>query len=165
MLGIALALTAATAWGSYILLNRSVGQRLPGLEGTAIASIVTAGVWLPIAVVWFADHLMTPRALLLAVGCAILSSVVPYVADLQALRRISAGTFGALTSINPVFAALIGLLLLGQSLDAHAWAGIGLIVSSNMLVGRGRGQRPSAMVAAQPPQGACSHEPSPPPQG
>lgn len=138
--GIALGLTAATAWGSYILLNRSVGQRLPGVQGTAIASVVAAAAWTPIAVGWFANHPPTPTAAVLAIGCGLLSSAVPLVADLQALRRIRAGAFGALTSINPVFAALAGLALLGQQLDLHAWVGIGLIVASNVAVSvRGRG--------------------------
>lgn len=63
-----------------------------------------------------------------------LSSLVPHVADLLALRRIPAGVFGTLTSINPVFAALAGLLLLGQGLELHAWIGIALIVTANVLV-------------------------------
>src|SRR5262249_17376185 len=33
-IGVTLALLAATAWGSYVLLNRTIGQRLPGLQGT-----------------------------------------------------------------------------------------------------------------------------------
>ncbi|HET6859734.1 MAG TPA: EamA family transporter, partial [Streptomyces sp.] len=37
-LGIGLALTAAVCWGCYILLNRTVGRRLPGLEGSAAAA-------------------------------------------------------------------------------------------------------------------------------
>lgn len=134
VLGIALALTAATAWGCYILLNRSVGQRLPGLQGTAIASAVTVGFWLPVAVVVLARSSVTPAVLLLAITCGVLSSLVPYVADLLALRRIPAGVFGTLTSINPVFAALAGLVLLGQGLELHAWIGIGLIVTANVLV-------------------------------
>ena len=69
ILGIALALTAAVAWGSYILLNRAVGQRLPGLEGTAVASAVTAAVWLPIALTWFWTHTPTPTTLLPAAAC------------------------------------------------------------------------------------------------
>ena len=48
------------AWGSYILLNRTLGPRLPGLHGTAVASLVTAAVWTPITVAWFAVH--TPPA-------------------------------------------------------------------------------------------------------
>ena len=45
VIGIALALLAAAAWGCYILLNRTLGQRLPGLHGTAVASLVTAATW------------------------------------------------------------------------------------------------------------------------
>jgi inner membrane transporter RhtA len=134
VLGIALALTAAVAWGCYILLNRAVGQRLPGLQGTAVASAVTAAVWLPIAAVWFSAHTPTPGALLLATACGLLSSIAPYVADLQALRRVPAAVFGTFTSINPVWAALAGWLVLAQTLRANEWVGIGLIVASNAVV-------------------------------
>ena len=41
---------------------------------------------------------------------------VPMVADLLALRRVPAGFFGVFMSVNPVFAALTGLVVLGQSL-------------------------------------------------
>jgi inner membrane transporter RhtA len=134
ILGVTLALLAATAWGSYILLNRSVGQRLPGLHGTAVAGLVTAAGWTPIAVVWFACHTPTLAAIALAIGCGLMSSIVPYVADLLALRRVLTQLFGTITSINPVWAALAGWLLLDQALDLHEWLGIGLIVISNVAV-------------------------------
>ena len=132
--GVGLALLAAIAWGSYVLLNRAVGQRLPGLQGTAVASVVTAGVWFPIAVVWFASHAPTAAGLGLAVACGLMSSMVPYVADLLALRQVPAHMYGSFTSINPVWAALAGWLVLGQALDLNQWLGIGLIVASNVAV-------------------------------
>lgn len=134
VLGIALALLAAVAWGSYILLNRVLGQRLPGLQGTAIASLVTAMIWVPIAAVWFAAHAPTTAAIALAVACGLMSSIVPYVADLLALRRVPAQMFGTVTSVHPVWAALAGWLLLHQELELNEWAGIALIVLSNVVV-------------------------------
>lgn len=134
VLGVALALVAAAAWAAYILLNRSIGQQLPGLQGTAVASIVTAGVWLPIALAWFASHHPTPSALALAAACGILSSIAPYVADLQALRRVPTAVFGTFTSTNPVWAALAGWLVLHQTLHLHESVGVALIVVSNVLV-------------------------------
>ena len=134
IVGIALALLAATAWGCYILLNRALGQRLPGLHGTAVAGLVTAAAWTPIAVVWFAVHIPTVAALVLAVGCGLLSSIVPYVADLLALRRVPTPMFSTFTSINPVWAALAGWLLLHQALDLTECVGIGLIVISNVAI-------------------------------
>jgi len=134
VLGVTLALLAATAWGCYILLNRALGQRLPGLHGTAAASLVSAAAWAPLATAWFAFHAPSAAALALALACAVLASVVPYVCDLLALRRIPAPTFGTLTSANPVWAALAGWLLLHQALAPHEWTGIGLIVLSNSVV-------------------------------
>lgn len=134
LIGIALALLAALAWGSYILLNRTLGQRLPGLQGTAVASLVTAAAWTPIAVTWFAFHAPTAAAIALAVACGLMSSIAPYVADLLALRRVPAQMFGTFTSINPVWAALAGWLVLHQALDLNEWIGIGLIVISNVAI-------------------------------
>lgn len=134
LLGVSLALIAAGAWAAYILLNRNLGQRLPGLQGTAAASTVTAALWLPIGAAWFLFHPPTLTALLLAVACGVLASALPYAVDLLALRRVPAALFGTLTSVNPVFAALIGWLVLQQGLVAVEWAGIGLIVAGNVVV-------------------------------
>jgi len=45
---------------------------------------------------------------------ALLSSVIPYTLDLEALRRIPARVFGILMSLEPAMAALIGLIVLGS---------------------------------------------------
>ncbi len=134
VVGIGAALVAAAAWAGYILVNRSVGHRLPGLTGTAAASVVTAVAWVPIAVVWFSFHAPTLTAILLACVCGILSSTIPYAADLLALRRLPAGAFSTLSSFHPVAAAFAGWILLGQALALNEWIGIGLIVASNALV-------------------------------
>lgn len=134
VIGIALGLIAAVAWGAYILLNRSIGQRLPGLHGTALASAVTAGLWVPVAAVWFTVHPPALVAVLLAAACGILSSIVPYVTDIGALRRIPAPIFGTISSVSPVWAALVGWLILHQALAPNEWIGIALIVVGNALV-------------------------------
>lgn len=147
LLGISLALVAAGCWGCYILLNRSLGQRLPGLQGTAVASLLTGAIWVPIAGVWFAFHPPTIGALLLATACGVLASTIPYAADMLILRRVPAALFGALSSIAPVWAAVIGWLMLGQGLNAAEITGIALIVASNVVVStwgsriRGRASR------------------------
>ncbi|MGG5752698.1 EamA family transporter [Zafaria sp. Z1313] len=132
--GIALGLLAAAAWACYILLNRTLGERLPGLQGTAVASLVTAAAWVPVAAAWFAARPPTPEALALAAACGVLSSLTPAVADLLALRRIPAPVFGALSSTGPVFAAVAGWLVLHQALAVNEWAGIAVIVLCNAAI-------------------------------
>lgn len=60
-----------------------------------------------------------------------LSSAVPCLADLFTLRRVPARAFGLFMSVNPVLAAVVGQLGLGESLGALEWASIGAIVAAN----------------------------------
>jgi len=48
-----------------------------------------------------------------------------------ALRRVPARFFGVFMSVNPVFAALAGLVILGQSLGLADWLAISVIVAVN----------------------------------
>ncbi|MFI2360533.1 EamA family transporter [Streptomyces anulatus] len=130
-LGIGLALLAAACWACYILLNRTVGARLPGLEGSAAAAAVSAVLYLPVGawVLW--HHPPTPAALGCALTAGVLSSAVPFLADLLALRCVPAHFFGVFMSVNPVFAALVGFAVLGQRLDVLAWLAIAVIVAAN----------------------------------
>jgi inner membrane transporter RhtA len=130
-LGIGLALTAACSWAAYILLNRTVGRRVPGVQGTAAATGVSAALFLPIAAIIFLTNPPDALAVLCAVGAGVLASVVPYIADLITLRRVPASLFGLMMSINPVFAAIIGAVALHESLGPFEWTGIILIVGAN----------------------------------
>lgn len=130
-LGIGLGLIAACSWAAYILLNRTIGHRIPGVQGTATATGISAALFLPIGA-WI---LVTTRpealTVLYAVGSGVLASTIPFVADLIALRRVPANLFGILMSINPVLAALIGATLLHEHLGTPEWVGIALIVTAN----------------------------------
>lgn len=130
--GIGYALIAAASWAAYILLNRTVGVRVPGIEGTAVAAGLSALAFAPIA--WLIILKARPDAavLLYAVAAGVLASVVPYVADLVALRRIPTNLFGILMSSNPVFAAVIGAIALRQFLSTAEVLGIALIVIANL---------------------------------
>jgi inner membrane transporter RhtA len=130
-LGIGLALLAALCWAAYILINRTVGRRVPGVQGSAAAGAVSALAYVPIGIVVLLAHPPTPAALACATAAGLLSSAVPFVADLLALRRVPAHFFGLFMSVNPVFAAGVGAVVLGEALAALDWLGIALVVAAN----------------------------------
>jgi inner membrane transporter RhtA len=130
-LGITLALVAAGCWASYILLNRVIGRRLPGAEGSAAAAGLSALAYIPIGIVTLLRHPPTAGTLGYAAAAGVLSSAVPFLADLIALRRVPTRFFGVFMSVNPVLAALVGLVILGQSLGWAQWLAIVTIVTAN----------------------------------
>jgi inner membrane transporter RhtA len=131
VLGIGLALTAALCWAGYILLNRTLGQRVPGVEGSAVARALSALVYAPIGIATLLAHPPTATALACAAAAGVLSSVVPFLPDLLALRRVPAHSFGIFMSVSPLLAATVGAIVLGETLDLLDWMAIGLIVTAN----------------------------------
>ena len=128
--GIGLALLAAACWAGYILTNRVVGARLPGSQGPAAAAL-SALLYVPVGIWVLTSHPVTAAALGRAATAGLPCSAVPMVADLLALRRVPARFFGVFMSVNPVFAALTGLVVLGQSLAIADWLAIAAIVTAN----------------------------------
>ncbi|WP_215909693.1 EamA family transporter [Streptacidiphilus fuscans] len=130
-LGIGLGLLAAACWASYILLNRTLGQRVPGAQGSAAAALVSALLYVPVGAVVLVHHHASGGALARAGVAGVLASAVPFLADLFALRRVPTRFFGLFMSVNPVFAALVGLVVLGQSLGWVECVAIAAIVAAN----------------------------------
>jgi hypothetical protein len=87
--------------------------------------------YLPVLAVLVATDRLNGAPLLYAITAGVLASVVPYAADLTALRYVPQQLFGVFMSVNPVIAALAGMVLLKQVLDLHEWAGILVVVAAN----------------------------------
>ncbi|WP_235940900.1 EamA family transporter [Paramicrobacterium fandaimingii] len=131
--GIGFALLAAVCWAGYILLNRSVGARVPGLQGSAAAAALSGLIYLPVGCVALWLNPPTLGAMLCALAAGVLSSAVPFLTDLLALRRVPARFFGIFMSVNPVFASVIGMLVLDQQLDVASWLAVVAIVAANTI--------------------------------
>ena len=133
LLGVAIGLLSACCWAGYILLNRIVGARLPGLQGTALATTISATGYLPVLAVLVVTGRLTPAALGYAAAAGTLASVVPYSLDLIVLRTVRPQVFGIVMSAHPVLAAVAGMVILDQVLARHEWAGILVIVVANIV--------------------------------
>jgi len=129
--GVVLALVAGAFWAGYILANARVSGQVPGMGGLAAAMAIAALVVAPSgsgAVALVAD----PHLIVLAVGTALLASVVPYTLELAALRRLPARAFSILLSLEPAVACLAGWLLLSQTLTGVQAAAVAVVVIASV---------------------------------
>jgi inner membrane transporter RhtA len=129
--GVALALLAGAFWAAYILISVRVGEAFPGGSGLALAMVVATLPLAPIGIAEAGSELWVPSILLVGAGVGIMSSAIPYTLELEALRRMPAGVFGVLMSLEPGVAALAGFLLLGEGLVAREIAAISLVVAAS----------------------------------
>jgi inner membrane transporter RhtA len=126
--GIAFGLVAAACWAAYILLSRATGRRFSGASGLVIAMVVAAAITTAPAIATAGPALVHPSLIAEGLAVGLLSSVIPYRLELEALRRVRAGVFGIWMSLEPAVAALVGLLVLSESLLARQWVAIAFVI-------------------------------------
>jgi len=130
--GVLFALLAGGAWAAYILLSAGTGRRWPGLDGLAVASVVATLPLTPYAVQAGGDTLLEPEVLALGAAVGLLSSVIPYSLELNALRTLRPSVFGILMSLEPAAAALAGLILLGEVLSPVQLLAMACVVAASI---------------------------------
>lgn len=129
--GVLLALGAGAFWAIYILFGKKSGQ-VHGQQAAAIGIIIGTIAVAPFGMMQIGPALTQPSILALGAAVAILSSAIPYVLEMFALRSLAPNTFGTLVSVEPAIGALMGLALLGEMLPPIQWLAIGLVICASV---------------------------------
>jgi inner membrane transporter RhtA len=131
LVGILFALAAGVFWGLYILVGAALGRHTTEGNGLALGMAIAALIAVPFGVADSGTALLQPWVLVAGLGVALLSSVIPYTLDLEALRRIPPRVFGILMSLEPAMAALVGLIVLQESLHWLQWTAVLCVVAAS----------------------------------
>jgi inner membrane transporter RhtA len=148
--GLALAFAAGACWAAYILLSARLGALVPGTGGLAVSLGVGTLLVLPFGAGEAAGVRDRPVLLVACAAVAVLSSVLPYGLEINALRHLPTRVFGILMSLDPAAAALAGLVLLGQRLSVRAIVALVLVSLASLAVTL---RRPDPTAAEENPQG------------
>src|ERR1700683_778477 len=155
--GLVFALAAGVCWAAYILLTQHVGDHVTGLAGLAVSMPVAGAIALLAAGPSLSR--VTWPLLAIMLGLAALHPVIPFRLEFLALRRLTAGAFGTLMSLEPAIAIIAGLLVLRQVPGASAAAGIVLVVIAGIAATRSGGREP----VSEDHRASDSHLPPRPP--
>lgn len=150
-IGIGFALIAAAFWAFYIRASAHAGAVIPGRGALAVAFVLASVLMLPFGVPAAVVAATDPMLVLLAIGTALLGSVIPYTLEFSALRLLPQRVFGILLSLEPATATLAGWLLLGQKASPLRLAAIALVIAASVGVSLVRPRRriePAAAVAS-----------------
>jgi inner membrane transporter RhtA len=130
--GLLLALAAGVFWAAYIVIGKRLGATWRLAQGLTLAMALAAVLVAPLGLLAGGANLVDPRLFALALAVAILASVVPYVLELAALRRLRTSTFGILMSLGPAVAALCGAVFLSQALGPLELLAIVCVVAASI---------------------------------
>jgi inner membrane transporter RhtA len=89
---------------------------------------------------------MTWQLVLIGFGLALLLPVIPFSLEYLALRRLDAGVFGTLMSLEPALALVVGWIFLSQSPGLLQAVGIASVIAAG--IGAERAARPQVKELA-----------------
>jgi len=129
-LGFALAFANAALFALYIVLAHRVSRepRLGGIDGLAVAMLVALVVVTPIGGTSVVGSLLSPTAIAAGIGVGVTSSVIPYVCDQLAMRKMARATYALAVSLLPATATVIGIVVLAQIPTVRDTLGVCLVV-------------------------------------
>ena len=130
-LGVALAFANAVLFAVYIVLAHRAARHdeLSGIDGLAISMLAAAVFVTPLGGWEVVPALGDPVALLAGIGVGVCSSVVPYVSDQFAMRRLPRATYALMVSLLPATATVIGVAVLAQVPSVAEVAGVALVIA------------------------------------
>jgi inner membrane transporter RhtA len=129
--GVVLAFANAILFAVYIVLAHRVARYpgMGGIDGLGASMLIAAVVITPIGGWQVVPALPDPTALAAGVGVGVCSSVIPYVTDQLAMRRLARATYALMVSLLPATATVIGIAVLGQIPSAVEVLGIALVIA------------------------------------
>jgi inner membrane transporter RhtA len=127
--GVGLALAAGAGWASFVLISPRVSRAVGG-AGLALGMLVAGLFTLPFGLVAGGLERLDPGLLAGALAVGILSTALPLSLEFEALTRMTARAYGVMVTLEPVVAALVGAIVLGQALPPAALLAIACVTGA-----------------------------------
>ncbi|MEB3767222.1 EamA family transporter [Acinetobacter sp. MD2] len=132
LFGVALAVLAGACWAFYILS----GQKSSGISGqhtVCLGMFVGSCILMPIALgLGMPSQVLDLPYALYFILLALLASALPFSFEMVALKHLSPLSFGTLMSLEPVMAALSGILFLSEHLLWTQWLALAMIILASL---------------------------------
>jgi inner membrane transporter RhtA len=130
-LGFAFAFGNCVLFMVYVVLGHRIANTSEGdgIDRLGAAMLIAAVVATPIGLGGALPAFSHPLLLAAGAGVGVCSSVIPYVTDQLAMARLPRATFALMLALLPVFATIIGAVVLRQLPTPQDIAGIALVTA------------------------------------
>jgi inner membrane transporter RhtA len=128
-LGFVFAFANCVLFMVYVMLGHRIAGQQQAVDQLGAAMLIAAVAATPIGFAPALRAFTHPVLLAAGAGVGVCSSVIPYVTDQLAMARLPRATFALMLALLPVFATIIGAIVLGQLPTPLDIAGIALVTA------------------------------------
>lgn len=139
--GISLSLGAGLLFSFYALFNKEVLRKADAVPAVAVIFSVGAIMLLPFLFLFETEGLFTRQGIATTVYLGIVTTSVAYILFSYGLKRIPSSSAVTLSLAEPLTAAILSVLIVGERLNSTSWMGIALLLGGILVLTLSGGKR------------------------
>ncbi|TKV28828.1 EamA family transporter [Arthrobacter sp. NamB2] len=133
-MGVVFAVVSGCCYGAYTVSAKRFINTGIAPTATIAITLVIGGMLLAPLIVWRSEHLLEPNTLLFVAWIGVIGTAAAYLLFGRGLNLISATVAGTLSLVEPLTAALLGVLVLGESMTPFMMLGSVLLLTGILVI-------------------------------
>jgi DME family drug/metabolite transporter len=137
VIGVILALGAGLSFAVYTIVSKELVQQYSPISVVAVVFSLSALMLSPFLFIIDTSSLLSYRGVVVSLHLGLLATGVAYVLFSKGLTAVPSSTAVTLSLAEPLTAALLAVVLVGERLSVVSWFGIGLLFMGILLLTSG----------------------------
>ncbi|NYF23281.1 DMT family transporter [Sporosarcina sp. JAI121] len=132
--GIAMSLGAGLLFAFYTLVNKDVLKKADSVPAVAVIFSMSALMLMPFLFLFETEGLVTVRGISVVLYLGIITTSVAYILFSAGLKRIPSSSAVTLSLAEPLTAAVLSVIVVGERLDGTSWTGIVMLLGGILVL-------------------------------
>ena len=132
--GIAMSLGAGSLFALYAVVNKEVLNHVPAVSAVAVIFSMSAIMLMPFLFLFETEGLLTAPGISVIVYLGLATTTIAYILFSVGLKSIPSSSAVTLSLAEPLTAALLGVIVVGEVLDGTSWLGISLLLGGILVL-------------------------------
>ncbi len=133
-IGVAMSLGAGLLFAFYTLVNKDVLAKADAVPAVAVIFSMSALMLMPFLFVFETEGLLTVRGISAVLYLGIATTSIAYILFSAGLKRIPSSSAVTLSLAEPLTAAILSVLVVGEQLNMTSWIGVALLLGGILVL-------------------------------
>jgi drug/metabolite transporter, DME family len=132
--GVTMSLGAGLLFAFYTLVNKDVLNKVDAVPAVAVIFSISAIILMPFLLLFETEGLFTVRSMTVVFYLGLATTSVAYILFSTGLKRIPSSSAVTLSLAEPLTAAILSVLVVGEQLNGTAWLGVALLLGGILVL-------------------------------
>ena len=132
--GVVMSLGAGLLFAFYTLVNKDVLDKVESVPAVAVIFSMSAMMLLPFLFLFETEGLMTGRGISVVLYLGIVTTSMAYILFSAGLKRIPSSSAVTLSLAEPLTAAVLSVIVVGERLNGTSWMGIAMLLGGILVL-------------------------------